>query len=129
MKLVANRIRTPDGTVLQSFYQHDYKEYRDANGETYMVDGGLSYLRRNINVIPYQELSVRLGDPHELVREAFHRGGRGKDGKQPLTWVALRDMDTEWLRNALEYQKTYHYGNPLNQIYVDEIRYREDHGL
>jgi len=40
MNLIANALRTPDGTVLESKSRHDYKEYIDANGKTYMIDGG-----------------------------------------------------------------------------------------
>ena len=39
-EIILNRIQTPDGTVLTSYYRHDYKSYQDKNGETYIVDGG-----------------------------------------------------------------------------------------
>ena len=45
-KLLANVMRTPDGTVLQSNHVHDYVEHTDANGKLYMVDGGVQYIRR-----------------------------------------------------------------------------------
>ena len=35
MNLIANALRTPDGTVLESKSRHDYREYVDANGKTY----------------------------------------------------------------------------------------------
>ena len=41
--IIRNAIQTQDGTVLQSFSGHDYKTHVDANGKTYMVDGGLEY--------------------------------------------------------------------------------------
>ena len=63
-QLVANRIRTPDGTLLQSYNRHDYKTHIDANGEVYMVDGGLDYSKRSLNKAPPEDLSVYVGDDH-----------------------------------------------------------------
>ena len=31
--MIANRIQTPDGTILWSRYRHDYVAYDDASGE------------------------------------------------------------------------------------------------
>ena len=42
-KLILSRIRTPDGTILTSYHQHDYVTHTDKNGETYMLDGGSEY--------------------------------------------------------------------------------------
>ena len=64
-QLISNKIRTPDGTILQSFNRHDYKTYIDANGFEYMVDGGIDYLRRIIvDDAPYEELSVSVSYTH-----------------------------------------------------------------
>lgn len=87
-KLLANRIITPDGTLLQSYHRHDYKTYIDENGKEYMIDGGLEYQRCNIHDdAPYQDDSVYDIDPHEEIRAAFHWGCRGKDGKSPLEFT------------------------------------------
>ena len=37
--LIANRIQTPDGTILWSRHRHDYLEYQDDNGETFELIG------------------------------------------------------------------------------------------
>ena len=39
-ELVYNAIQTPDGTILRSRHRHDYVTHKDANGKTYMLDGG-----------------------------------------------------------------------------------------
>ena len=103
--IVANRIRTPDGTVLHSRHHHDYVTYTDNNGLEYMVDGGLEYLRRTIHEDhPYTEISVFEDDPFDLIRRAFAWGTRGKDGKQPLQWKLLADLDDDHIEAILETQ-------------------------
>jgi hypothetical protein len=101
-KIIRNRIRTPDGTVLESRHRHDYVSYTDANGETYMVDGGTSYLRRSMNVVPYEDLTVTLEDEHDVVRENLLWGTYGQDGDQPLKLVCLADMDTDHIQACLD---------------------------
>ena len=128
-QIVANKIRTPDGTILQSYHVHDYKTHLDKNGYTYMVDGGTEYLRRTIvDEAPHEELSVMVTDSHEDIRAAFHWGTRGKDGKQPLSWVALKDLDTDhieaildtqtrisdWVKNIMSVELNYRYALNFN---------------
>lgn len=103
--LIANRIKTPDGTILQSYNRHDAKAHVDANGETYFVDGGLDYLRRSAgHIVRYEELSVYEDDPHDMIREAVHWGTRGIDGKESLRYVALKDMTSDHIRACLDTQ-------------------------
>lgn len=53
--ILANLIKTLDGTILQSFHRHDYKKYVDKNRLTFMVDGGTDYLRRGVGFEPVLE--------------------------------------------------------------------------
>ena len=123
VKIVANRIRTPDGTILESMHRHDYVTYTDANGKEYMVDGGLDYLRRNVHDdAPYEELSVYDDAPYALVREVFKWGTRGKDGKQPLKFVVLKDMTTDHIEAILETQNLPSY---MRKIFLDELDFLE----
>ena len=87
-RIIYNAIRTPDGTVLESRHVYDYKTHTDENGEVYMVDGGLEYLRRSYNDgFPAEELSVYLEDGHEVVREVATWGSYGKNGDGPLKYI------------------------------------------
>ena len=122
-RIVSNRIRTPDGTILESMHRHDYVTYLDANGKEYMVDGGLEYLRRNVHDdAPYEELSVYNDAPYALVREVFKWGTRGKDGKQPLTYVPLKDLTSEHIEAILDTQS--HIADYVRKLFIDELSFR-----
>ena len=122
-RIVSNRIRTPDGTILESMHRHDYVTYVDKNGKEYMVDGGLEYLRRIVHDdAPYEELSVYDDAPYALVREVFKWGTRGKDGKQPLTYVPLKDLTSEHIEAILETQT--HISERIRKLFIDELTFR-----
>ena len=123
-RIVSNRIRTPDGTILESMHRHDYVTYVDKNGKEYMVDGGLDYLRRNVhNDAPYEELSVYDDALHVEIRNVFKWGTRGKDGKQPLTYVPLKDLTTEHIEAILDTQS--HISDYIRKIFLNELSIRE----
>jgi len=122
--IVLNRIRTPDGTVLTSRNRHDYRTHLDANGETYMVDGGSAYLRRNVNKEAADELSVYVEDGHEMVRMAFEWGTRGVDGRSPLRYVAVKDMSTDHIIAVMTTQRI---GTDMLGVFEAELDWREDH--
>jgi hypothetical protein len=97
--------------------------YIDANGKEYMVDGGLDYLRRNIHDdAPYEELSLYCNSDHALIREAFRWGTRGIDGKQPLSWLILKDMTTDHIEAIIETQT--HLRDHIRQVFVNELNFR-----
>jgi hypothetical protein len=101
---VRNAIRTPDGTVLTSRSVHDYQTHQDENGMVYMVDGGLDYLRRNVNIdAPHEELSVESSAPFDIIRDALEWGTYGKDGKNPLRYVKLSEMSDEHIVKSIEH--------------------------
>jgi len=99
--LIRNAIQTPDGTILESFSRHDYKEYTDSNGKTYMVDGGLDYLRRNVH---HDQVDLSLYDdqPHEVQREVLKWGTYGINGDQPLQYKTIAKMETGHLEAVLK---------------------------
>ena len=123
-KIILNRIKTPDGTILTSYHRHDYIEYIDDNGLEYMVDGGTWYLRRNIHKdFPYEELSVYEDDPFEIIRESLHWGSYGKKMDQPLTWIRLCDMESDHIKNCIVYIKN--VDSMHKHFFIKELKYRK----
>ena len=122
-QLVANRIRTPDGTILQSYNRHDYKTHHDLNGEAYMIDGGLDYSKRSLNKVPAEDLSVYVGDDHQHIRSAFCWGTRGILGDQPVRWIPLKDLEDDHIEAILDTQPIPDW---LGQIFRAEVRFRVD---
>jgi hypothetical protein len=116
--LIYNAIRTPDGTLLESKERHDFKEHVDKDGKTYMVDGGLSYPRRNLG--NYEELSLRYGDSHASIREVFTWGTYGPKGDQPFTVVKLKDMSEGHLKAIIA------DGYGATPVMQDELNWRNN---
>lgn len=153
-KIILNQIKTPDGTILKSIHRHDYVTHTDKNGLEYMVDGGSEYLRRSVNKtkltfflkikivllkligrawndpLEYTELSIYSDSPFEEIREVFHRGGRGKDGTEPLTWVPMSNMSNSWLLACITYNEERRMGESFaNEMYKKELMYRQEKGI
>lgn len=97
-KIILNRIQTPDGTILTSYHRHDMKTHEDKNSELYFTDGGTAYIRRSVNDEPFKDLSVYGNVPFEEIREAFHWGTRGKEGKEKLKFKPLCDLDANHIK-------------------------------
>jgi hypothetical protein len=106
-KIVYNALQTPDGTIIESTGRHDYVEYRDKNGKTYIIDGGLSYIR-STNHGDERYLTKYADQPHELIRNYAFRTGYGKPGTPEYGTYRLtriKDMDEDHLDGAIEYVK------------------------
>lgn len=122
--ILRNAIITPDGTYLRSYDRHDYKQHLDTiSGEIYIVDGGNDYIRRSINEVEAEDLTVTLDDPFEKQRMAFVWGSYGKMGDQPKHYIHLCDMTTEHIRNILRTQ-TQIQGTYVEDLFVKELAYR-----
>jgi hypothetical protein len=122
-KILLNRIKTPDGTILTSYNRHNYVEYKDTiTKEVLMVDGGTDYLRRNMGT--YEELSVYDDGSHLTRRSAVHWGTRGKDGRQPLVYKPIKDLDSDHIEAILKTQ--HQISDFYKEIFKDELKYRFD---
>jgi hypothetical protein len=121
-----NSIQTPDGTILTSTHRHDYKTYKDKNGEEYMVDGGNSYLRRNINIEPYIDLSIIDDGSHELRRQYLTWGSNyDKDmNRLPETiYNPIKDMTSDHIQAILD--GGWAKNNPFyEELFKEELKFR-----
>jgi len=100
-KLLYNAMRTPDGTIIESRHRHDYVTHLDANGKEYMVDGGLDYVRCSVHD-DQVDLCVYDDDSHSLIRKTLAWGTYGKNGDLPLTYILLKDMETDHIQACLD---------------------------
>jgi len=102
-QLVYNSVTCQEcNETIVSYHRHDYKICSCPNEA--MVDGGTAYLRYGAkNMRKIKIFAVYDDDDFELVREYATRGSRGKDGDQPLSWIAIRDMDDDYLEAILDY--------------------------
>jgi len=131
-RLVLNKVLCKQcGTQLVSYHRHDYKTCGCSNQT--MVDGGLSYLRYGgMDMEQVESIPVYMDEPYEKVREAFHWGTYGKEGKGPLKYVPLSSMSNAhilkvaslmtgkmepWLENLFTKEKAY---RKENKIWVEE---------
>lgn len=121
--IIRNSIRTPDGTELVSEHQYDYKTYIDANGKTYMVDGGSIYQRRSANGDEV-DTSVYDTDDFEIIREVFKWGTRGKSGNEQLIYKPLKELDTDHIEAILKTQ--HHLPEHRRDIFKKELEYRNN---
>lgn len=90
-----------DETIV-SRTRHDYNTCTCPNEA--MVDGGLDYDRHGaMDLNKIQSILIYADDDYEVVRKVAARGSRGKDGKEPLSWIAICDMDDDYLEAIVEY--------------------------
>jgi hypothetical protein len=121
-QLVYNAVRCLEcDELLVSYSRHDYKTCQCPNSA--MVDGGTAYGRYGaMDMSKIEKIDVYDDDDFEIVRKHATRGSRGPDGDQPLSWIAICDMDDDYLEAVLD------YGGPEWHINIirKEIEYRRN---
>ncbi len=100
-QLIRNAWRTPDGTVIESRHRHDFVTHVDANGEEYMVDGGLDYIRANVNKEPAESMCLYDTEPHSVQRDVLTWGTYGKNGDESLTYKKISEMTSNHIKAVL----------------------------
>jgi len=120
-----NAIKTPDGTILWCKSGHDYQTHEDkVSGESYMNDGLGYMVRRSVNKVPYEDLSIRASDPFEVVRTAKFWSSYGKDGKSPKVILSLEQIEDDHIKVILETQNQIR-GTVLEKLFKQEQDYRK----
>lgn len=123
LNLIRNAIQTPDGTILESTSRHDCVVHEDNKTKRpYMVDGGLSYIRRSNHG---DEIPMALYDnePHDIQRVVLTWGTYGKHGDEPYRRVTIAEMSLGHLVAVLETQNP----SPVHKACMEkEVRLRYD---
>ena len=112
------------GETIVSYHRHDYKTCLCDNKA--IVDGGTDYLRygaKDMNKIKI--FAVYADDPYEIVRKYATRGGRGKDGTEPLKYVPICDINDSWLEAILDYGGAAWHMDLIKK----EVQYRKDNNI
>lgn len=119
--IIYNAIKTPDGTLLESFTQHDFRSHTDkVTGSEYSVDGGLSYARR-VGPDDYIEMTVWSDEPHEKKRLFTHWGTYGKNGDEPFRRIPVVSMTVEHIEAVLE---NCNVRPSIREVMEDELKFR-----
>jgi len=122
-KVLVSGMICPDGTILYSRHRHDYKEHVDViTGEWMMIDGGTDYVKSSVNNVRAQYISLTTESPHVEIREHFGWGTYGKDGKEPLHEMILKDMETVHIEAVLRTQTR--LGPHITKLFEDELEFR-----
>jgi len=123
-ELLYNALQTPDGTIIESKSRHDYVTHKDANGKTYMIDGGLNYVRCSANG-DEKHLTITLDNDHAVVRQYCKWGTYGINGDQPLSYIKLCDMTTDHIEAVI--QNVPSMNSAIKIAMKNELLYREKH--
>jgi hypothetical protein len=124
-----NKIKTPDGTILWCKSAHDYQQYVDKNGETYISDGLGWMVRRSVNKEPYTDFSVWVNADNlvltEEVRSTPFWKSYGKEGEHYPDGVvlALQQMEDDHIRAIIETQR-HIQGSVVEKLMKLEADYR-----
>jgi len=121
-QIVYNAVRCLEcNELLVSYSRHDYKTCGCPNGA--MVDGGTAYGRYGAkDMSKIEKIDVYDDDDFEIVRKHAVRGSRGPNGDQPLSWIAICDMDDDYLQAVLDYGGAEWHINIIRK----EIEYRRN---
>jgi len=122
--LIASLMICPDGTILQSKHRHDYVEYTDKEGNYYMLDGGLDYVKysdgKGRGILEF----IYNIDRIEIIREHMYWGRNYNSKKELLPqteWILLKYISDDHLDALLVYLKD----KKFSDVFEKEKQYRD----
>lgn len=121
--IIQNALKiTEDGivTYLPSVNRHHFNKYTFKDGSSVFVDGGNDYYRTGGDAKASVNAKVEdwsLDDTAKLpeLKKKLLWGTYGKDGKQPLKYILLKDCEVGHLKAILKQ-------SGLGQVYVKVIK-------
>lgn len=123
--LVANRWKTPDGTILWSKHRYDYIEHTDSvTGEYLCVDGGNEYIKLTDKFEQLLDLCIYNTDDHKIVREFFLWGSYGYHQDEELHFILLKDLTNDHIEAILRTQTKLPTWKKL--LFEQELNYRSN---
>lgn len=127
--LLVNKWQTPDGTILESKFVHDFVQYHDTvANDDYIVDGGAEYIRISENEVPMKDLCVYSTDNIEKIRENLKRGTLTENG---MLYIPLKNMSNAHLENCITYNFEHGFksNNAFTIQYMKELAYRFENNI
>ena len=121
--LICNKWRCKDGTILHSKHRHDFIQYTDANGEYYLLDGGVDYIRHSGNM---ESLCIYSNDSHDKIRDNFEWTSYGKTGNEPAKTQLIKELDTEHIEAIVKTQN--HLPKYILDVFRNELKFRKKRG-
>ena len=123
-KLLVNRWKCKDGTILQSLHRYDYRDHVDANNEYVSVDGGTLMIRVSGQLT---SLCLYTDDPHEEIRMFFCWGSYLRDFSGDKVWIPLYKLGDSHIQAILDTQS--HIPEHIRAMFIDEQEYRVRYGI
>ena len=130
-QLLRNAIQCPDGTILESVYQYDFRGHVQEDGREYFVDGGLVYQRVGGSDGEFTNLSVYSDAPHETIREALKwTRNLDKNGKllEKSEQRLLKELSNDHIESLCHFTVK-DYPDFINKVFVNEHNYRIDNDI
>lgn len=113
-RILQNAVRViSEDKIYVSRHTHDFVSFVTPDGENGFIDGGLDYIRaggaafgEHKDIEPlFIVVNENINDDDmDLIANRAVWGTRGKDGKEPLKYIKLKDATTEHLEAILRTQ-------------------------